>query len=97
MPSKRSAYVLSWSPKSHVYELHLDGVLQQQFGRDDKEAWQHWLKTLTSFAFRGQQGHLSVLKEARTRGEGYWYAYAYRGRHKKKRYLGTTRALTLTH
>lgn len=31
----------------------------------------------------------------RTRGGGYWYAYGYRGQRKIKRYLGTTRKVTL--
>ncbi|GHO64236.1 hypothetical protein KSC_031280 [Ktedonobacter sp. SOSP1-52] len=97
MSPKPSSYVLAWSPQDQVYELLLNGTLQQRFRVDDGQAWQNWLKCQTSFAFRGQHGHLSLLKEARSRGDGYWYAYAYRNHHKQKRYLGTTRALTLAH
>ncbi|GHP00318.1 LuxR family transcriptional regulator [Reticulibacter mediterranei] len=97
MQPKHASYVLAWSPQDRVYELFLNDTLQQRFRVEDEQAWQTWLKLQTSFAFRGQHGHLSLLKEARSRGDGYWYAYAYRNRRKQKHYLGTTRALTLAH
>ncbi|GHO72729.1 hypothetical protein KSD_05000 [Ktedonobacter sp. SOSP1-85] len=40
-------------------------------------------------------GHLNVLKEARSRGAGYWYAYAFSDQRQVKRYLGKTSTITL--
>src|SRR5205823_2250905 len=41
-----------------------------------------------------QAGRISVLKEARSRGTGYWYAYRTQNRHTRKRYLGRTAQVT---
>ena len=38
---------------------------------------------------------MSVIKEARRRGTGYWYAYSTHRRHTRKRYLGPTPKVTL--
>ncbi len=72
--SKPSQYVLIWMHEREHYELHMHGQLQQCFQRGDDEAFSHWLNEQTAFAFWGQAGRLSVLKEARPGGTGYWYA-----------------------
>ena len=72
--SKPSQYVLIWMHEQEHYELHLHGQLQQCFQRGDDEAFSHWLNEQTAFAFWGQAGRLSALKEARPGGTGYWYA-----------------------
>lgn len=93
--AKSSVYVLTWSEEHQRYELLTAGHYQQCFGREDKQSWQDWLAHHTSFAFQGQSGHISVLKEMRSRGAGYWYAYSTRGRQTNKRYLGPLNKVTL--
>jgi LuxR family maltose regulon positive regulatory protein len=51
----------------------------------------------TAFAFQGQAGHLSVIKEARPGGSQYWYAYRRQARRTRKRYLGPSARVTFAH
>jgi LuxR family maltose regulon positive regulatory protein len=44
----------------------------------------------------GQAGRLSVIKEAREGGTGYWYVYRTQKRQTHKRYLGSSDKVTLT-
>jgi len=92
--SRASQYALIWSYEHQHYELHIHGQREQCFHRGDEPAWQSWLDEHTAFAFVGQAGRLSVLKEARSRGAGYWYAYRTQARHTHKRYLGPTARVT---
>jgi LuxR family transcriptional regulator, maltose regulon positive regulatory protein len=92
---KPSEYVLIWLDEREHYELHLHGQLQQRFQRGDDDAFSRWLDEQTAFAFWGQAGRLSVRKESRTGGTGYWYAYRTRDRHTRKRYLGPSAKVTL--
>ncbi|HEX6555520.1 MAG TPA: LuxR family transcriptional regulator, partial [Ktedonobacteraceae bacterium] len=91
---KPSQYVLIWLDEREHYELHLHGQLQQRFQRGDDDAFSHWLEAHTAFAFWGQSGRLSILKEARPGGTGYWYAYRTQDRHTRKRYLGPSARVT---
>src|SRR5579884_1372806 len=88
--SRASQYALTWSHEHQHYELHIHGQRERCFSRGDEPAWQRWLSEHTAFAFQGQAGRLSVLKEARSRGDGYWYAYRTQSRQTRKRYLGPT-------
>src|SRR2546430_7903675 len=72
----------------------MHGQLQQCFQRGDDEAFSHWLNGHSAFAFWGQAGQLSVLKEARAGGTGYWYAYRTQERRTRKRYLGPSARVT---
>ena len=92
--SKPSRYVLIWLNEREYYELHLHGQLQQRFQRGDDDAFSRWLEAHTAFAFWGQSGRLSLLKEARIGGTGYWYAYRTQDRHTRKRYLGPSAKVT---
>lgn len=92
---KRSFHLLTWSAEQQRYELSTGGNLQQCFTLHDEQKWQDWLCEQTSFAFHGQHGHLSVVKEKRARGEGYWYAYGTQQGSPRKRYLGPTPKVTL--
>jgi LuxR family maltose regulon positive regulatory protein len=92
---KLSLHVLAWSPEQQRYELTTRGHLRQSFHPEDTQQWQGWLSEHTSFAFHGQQGQMSIVKEVRQRGAGYWYAYSTRRRHTSKRYLGPTPRVTL--
>ena len=93
--SKQSFYVLTWSEKEQHYELCGQGHVQHCFRSDDEQGWQDWLSAHTSFAFHGQHGTLSVIKERRRRGAGYWYAYHTKHQQTSKRYLGPTSRATL--
>ncbi|MBV9228884.1 MAG: LuxR family transcriptional regulator, partial [Chloroflexi bacterium] len=86
--------VLIWSQEHEQYELQAQEHAVEWFGPGDEAAFSRWLETHTSFAFVGQAGRLSVLKEARPRGAGYWYAYRKQGRQTRKRYLGRTDQVT---
>src|SRR6266446_692991 len=57
----------------------------------------HNRATHTSFSFQGQAGRLSVIRETRSRGTGYWYAYRSLGQRPVKRYLGQTSNVTIVH
>src|SRR5689334_1465749 len=92
---KSSSHALIWSEERDSYELVTQGQSQQHFDQEDEGAWHAWLADQTSFSFQGQHGRLSLLKEPRPRGEGYWYAYHYVGQSSSKRYVGRTAAVTL--
>src|SRR5579884_1249626 len=89
-----SPYALIWSEVQQHYELQTQGQPVQCFRRGDEPAWQSWLDEHTAFAFVGQAGRLSLLKETRSRGAGYWYAYRTQDRHTRKHYLGPTGKMT---
>src|SRR5437764_1250496 len=89
-----SPHALIWSEAQQQYELTTGGQPEHCFRRGDEPAWQSWLDEHTAFAFVGQAGRLSALKEARSRGAGYWYAYRTQARHTNKRYLGPTGRVT---
>ena len=87
---KPSQHALIWSEEHQHYELHSPGQVEQCFRRGDEPAFSRWLAQHTAFTFQGQAGRLSVLKEARSRGTGYWYAYRTQNRQTHKRYLGSS-------
>src|SRR2546423_12292360 len=95
--SSPSQHVLTWSEVQQHYELQTHGQPTQFFRRGDEPAWQSWLDEHTAFAFVGHAGRISVLKEARSRGAGYWYAYRTQDRHTRKHYLGPTAKVTFDH
>jgi hypothetical protein len=72
------------------YVLSIRNHVEQRFRPTNEEAWQAWLRTVTSFAFHGTSGSLNVYREARARGGRYWYAYHTAGGRTRKRYLGRT-------
>ncbi len=72
---KPSLHVLTWSEEHQQYELQSHDQPEQCFRPGDEPAFSCWLAEHRAFAFVGQAGRLSVIKEARPRGTGYWYAY----------------------
>ena len=93
---KSAAHALIWSPEHHTYTVYEQG--QQQFSSlsEEHETWSAWLANRSSFSFQGKYGHLTLLKERRTRGnEGYWYAYRRQGKRRIKQYVGRTLNLTI--
>jgi LuxR family transcriptional regulator, maltose regulon positive regulatory protein len=98
MPHAARAALL-WSPEQQHYAVQdetvpADASATPQFRPGDEPALARWLAHRSSFAFVGHAGRMSVVKEARPRGRGYWYAYRRRNRRTRKRYLGPTAALT---
>ncbi|GHO90016.1 LuxR family transcriptional regulator [Reticulibacter mediterranei] len=91
---KSSLSTLIWSQVHQRYELQKQGQPMQCFLPEEEPAFTRWLEEQTSFAFRGQSGRLSLLKEARSAGTSYWYAYRKRASQTCKRYLGATPRLT---
>jgi ATP/maltotriose-dependent transcriptional regulator MalT len=91
---KPSIHTLVWSEMQQHYELQTHGQTEQRFRPGDEPAFSLWLAGHTAFAFVGQAGRLSVIKEARSRGAGYWYAYRRQERQTHKRYLGPTAQVT---
>ncbi len=87
-------HALIWSHEQKHYKLYSHGQPEQCFPPGDEQAFSRWLDGHTAFAFEGQAGRISVLKEARSRGTGYWYAYRTQNRHTRKRYLGRTAQVT---
>jgi LuxR family maltose regulon positive regulatory protein len=87
-------HVLIWSYEHQHYILTRDGQPEQGFLPADQSAFSDWLDEHTTFAFLGQAGRISVLKEVRRGGIGYWYAYRTQHRHTHKCYLGRTAQVT---
>ncbi len=95
---KLSPHALIWSEEQQHYELRVHGQSEQHFRPEDEAAFSLWLSEHSAFAFVGRAGRLSLLKEARSRGAGYWYAYSTlstHAQHARKRYLGHTARVTL--
>jgi LuxR family maltose regulon positive regulatory protein len=90
--SKQSLHTLIWSPQH--YEFQTRGQPVQRFHPGEEAAFTRFLQDYTSFAFVGQDGRLSVRKEARTAANRYWYAYRKKAGQTCKRYLGATPQLT---
>src|SRR5262249_52260491 len=84
-----------WSEQQGGYHLFTQDRPDHALLEIDEATWFSWLATHTSFSFRGKQGHLNLLKEARPRGEGYWYAYQRQGKRMRKHYLGRDSELTM--
>ena len=76
------------------YELFEQGALLYTFQHEEDADWFRWLDEHISFSFRGLQGTVTLLKEARVRGSAYWYAYRSQDRRTVKRYAGKTSDLT---
>ena len=93
---KLPMYLLHWLEKDQVYELSRNGRTEYRFERESEPLWLHFLEAHTSFAFQGREGRLSIIKEARPRGAGYWYAYRTSGRRTVKHYLGSASRVTIS-
>src|SRR5260370_15291527 len=86
---------LIWRTERRVYELDEPGSEPFLPLTSNKERWGGWLESISAFSFQGQQGHLTVRKEVRPRGDQYWYAYRRVGPRMAKKYLGRSVDLTL--
>jgi LuxR family maltose regulon positive regulatory protein len=93
---KTAPCALIWSSDRGIYEFrHQGGISPHPLNAEDE----HYFIRLvdgSSFAFQGKHGRLTLRKEPRQHGEGYWYAYRNHGRSTLKRYAGRTADLTIT-
>src|SRR6266699_6090662 len=72
---KPALHALIWCEDSQQYELQSRGKTEQWFRQGDEPAFACWLVEQSAFSFAGRAGRLSVRKEGRGNGKGYWYAY----------------------
>jgi hypothetical protein len=72
---KLSLFALIWSDLHQRYEIKTPEQEQGWFEEAEEDGFFHWLEAHSSFAFVGKSGRLSVVKEVRSGGNGYWYAY----------------------
>jgi predicted ATPase/DNA-binding CsgD family transcriptional regulator len=93
--SHRATPTVSWSAVSHVYQL--TGGKSDAPPRELAESpdWFAWLEQVPSFTFQGQAGSFTARKERKERGASYWSAYRKTQGTLAKKYLGTSRDLTL--
>src|SRR5579859_6679993 len=91
---KAATHALIWSEDKCRYEWHCQGDTTRPIYIEDE---QQSIQPVdgSSFAFQGKWGRLTLRKEARSHGEGYWYAYRNLGRKTLKKYLGRTNDLTI--
>jgi LuxR family maltose regulon positive regulatory protein len=94
MPKTASSAVI-WSSERKSYEFYGQHGKKHCRSPYNCENWHSWLDTRTSFSFQGHSGRLSLLKEPRPRGEGYWYAYRRYGGKIVKKYMGRTSDLSI--
>src|SRR5438034_4529839 len=87
-------HALIWCEDSQEYELQRGGKPERRFTRGDEQAFACWLAEHAAFSFVGRAGRLSVRKEGRGSGRGYWYAYRKQDRRIRKGYLGPSALVT---
>lgn len=90
---KLAEYQIVWSETLQSYEaLHRPFA----FPLSNQEALYYWLSMSDSFHFCSRTGEsMTLRKEAKQRGSGYWYAYKRVGGVVKKKYIGDRNTITL--
>src|SRR5437763_14681835 len=74
------------------------GTRQEVHAVPDSTEYFTWLSSLSSFHFKGKEGHFTArLEKKEHSSKGYWYAYRKAGKQQYRRYLGTTDKLILAH
>ena len=91
---QQAAYTLRWCEDDQAYHVSTGQENSPLDLVPESPAWEAWLQTISSFAFHGKVGSYTARKEHKGR-EGYWYAYARVKGQVTKRYLGSSRDLTL--
>src|SRR6266542_1816675 len=94
--SRTARCAVIWLPERNAYEVQRrdDGSKRHLLPSADEGGFSRWIDD-TSFAFHGKYGHLTLRKDARRYGEGYWYAYRNHGHRTLKKYAGRTADLTI--
>ena len=83
---KKAEYEIVWSHQKSGYE-----VIHGPFSFDliDTSSLHYWLEKSNTFHFCSSTGHtLTLRKEQKKRGDGYWYAYKRVDGKVQKKYLG---------
>lgn len=97
---KAAAAALVWSSQSQTYEIRetaeSSALSPVSLTSEADQNWLSWLAAHSSFSFQGREGHLTLQKETRARGDSYWYAYRYQAGRTAKKYLGRTANLTFS-
>jgi hypothetical protein len=90
---KEADYTIAWSSERQGYEiLHTPF----RFSLTSTDTLVHWLSMVSSVHFCSREGHtLTLRKERKQRGAGYWYAYKRINSKLCKKYLGETSKLDL--
>jgi len=92
---KSATSLLIWSEDRGTYEVrHQDGRSPHPLRAEDQRDFIRFIDS-ASFAFQGKHGRLTLRKESRPHGAGYWYAYRSQGRRTLKKYAGRTADLTI--
>jgi hypothetical protein len=90
---KGTEYTIVWSEQKQHYEVR-HGALTFDLAGDI--GLQGWLDFATTFHFCSPTGQtLTLRKERKQRGSGYWYAYKRVGGRVHKKYLGCAENITL--
>jgi LuxR family transcriptional regulator, maltose regulon positive regulatory protein len=95
MMPRVAEHALIWSPERDAYTLSARGSANHDPIHEEDALWFAWLAARSSFSFQGKHGHMTLRKESRPRGEGYWYAYRNQGRKTAKLYVGRNADLTI--
>jgi hypothetical protein len=77
---KAAAATLLWSLERERYEWQYRGKNSSSPLETEDESGFLRMVYGSSFAFQGKHGHMTLRKESRRHGEGYWYAYRSQGR-----------------
>jgi LuxR family maltose regulon positive regulatory protein len=94
--AKTTRAALIWLQEDQRYLWRDAKHTEASILREETDTWREWLASHTSFSFQGREGHLTLLKETRARGEdGYWYAYRRLGKRTVKKYAGRPADLTI--
>jgi hypothetical protein len=90
---KIAEYQIHWSDTRKGYEIVHTPF---SFPLKDQDTLYYWLNMVDSFRFCARSGETMTLrKETKARGGGYWYAYKRVGSTVKKKYLGERTKITL--
>jgi LuxR family transcriptional regulator, maltose regulon positive regulatory protein len=91
---KRAEYQIVWSSEKQGYE-----VIHGPFSFDlvNTSTLQYWMRQIDTFHFCSSTGHtLTVRKEPKQRGAGYWYGYKRVNGKVWKRYFGEVSKIDLS-
>jgi LuxR family transcriptional regulator, maltose regulon positive regulatory protein len=95
---KQAVYLLMWSPRAQMYEVHTSSRQDSLHIAPESPAWFAWLEEVSSFSFHSRQGHTyMVWKEHVQLGGTYWYGYLRKHTKMVKHYLGRSADLTISH
>jgi LuxR family maltose regulon positive regulatory protein len=84
-----------WSRDAGRYEwYHQNESDSHPLDLEDEAAFIRLIDS-SSFSFQGKHGHLTLRKESRLHGQGYWYAYHTRNHRTLKHYVGRSASLSL--